>query len=70
MPRKTKDGQPFDSITYRQEWNKKNMKSVVASFRAEFVDEYKAAAKKLGLKTSDLIRQVMEDVIKQANERE
>lgn len=70
MPRKTKDGQPFDSITYRQEWNKKNMKSVGASFRAEFVDEYKAAAKKLGLKTSDLIRQVMEDVITQANERE
>lgn len=70
MPRKTKDGQPFDSIAYRQEWNKKNMKSVGASYRAEFVDEYKAAAKKLGLKTSDLIRQVMEDVIKQANEQE
>lgn len=69
MPRKTKDGQPFDATAYRQEWNRKNMKSVGASYRADFVDEYKAAAKKLGLKTSDLIRKVMEDVIEQAKEK-
>lgn len=69
MPRKTKDGQPFDDVAYRQEWNRKNMKSVGASYRADFVDEYKAAAKKLGLKTSDLIRKVMEDVIEQAKEQ-
>lgn len=59
MPRKTRDGQPFNSVSYRQQWNKQNMKSVGASYKAEFVEKYKKAAKKLGLKTSDLIRQIM-----------
>lgn len=68
MPRKTKDGQPFDSTAYRQEWNKQNMKSVGASYKADFVNEYKEAAKKLGLKTSDLIRQMMQEVIEKAKE--
>lgn len=68
MPRKTKTDQPFDSVAYRQEWNRKNMKSVGASYRADFVEEYKAAAKKLGLKTSDLIRQMMQEVIEKAKE--
>ncbi|MDE5758646.1 MAG: hypothetical protein K2H85_08545 [Allobaculum sp.] len=66
MPRKTKDGQPFNDVSYRQQWNKQNMKSVGASYKAEFVEEYKRAAQKLGLKTSDLIRQVMLDTIEKA----
>lgn len=69
MPRQTKDGQPLDSVKYRQEWNKKNMKSVAGSYRADFVDEYKAVAKKLGLKTSDLIRQMVQDTIDKANQQ-
>lgn len=44
------------------------MKSVGASYRADFVEEYKAAAKKLGLKTSDLIRKMMQETIDKANE--
>lgn len=68
MPRKSKTNQPFDPVSYRQEWNKQNMKSVGASYRADFVEEYKAAAKKLGLKTSDLIRKMMQETIDKANE--
>lgn len=68
MPRKTKDGQHFNGVSYRQQWNKQNMKSIGASYKSEFVEEYKEAAKKLGLKTSDLIRQMMLDTIEKAKD--
>lgn len=51
---------------YRHSWDKKNMKIVSASYKAEFVDRYKEALKKLDLRNSDVIRKMMEDVIKQA----
>lgn len=70
MPRKPKDGETFDPVAYRQEWNRQNMKSVGASFKADFVIEYKEAAKKFGMKTSDLIRQMMQDVIDRSKEQE
>lgn len=66
MPRKTKDGQPFDDVKYRQEWNKQNMKMVAASYKKEFVDEFKDACKSLGIKQSEVIRKAMEETIEKA----
>lgn len=69
MPRKSKDGQPFDQKKYVNEWSKENMALVGARYKKEFVEEYKTAAKQLGLRTSDLIRQMMLDVIEQAKQK-
>ncbi len=70
MPRKTKDGQPFDQQKYVNNWAKQNMKSVSAQYKAEFVTEYKEALKKLGLKNSDMIRTMMQEIIAKAKEIE
>ena len=43
------------------------MKLAGARFKKEFVDEWKEACKKLGLKQSDVFREAMLKVIKQAN---
>ena len=59
----------FDQNKYVNDWKKKNMKLVGASYKSEFVDEFKEACKILGLKQSDLIREMMEDIIKQSREK-
>ncbi|MDO4663949.1 MAG: hypothetical protein Q4A59_03605 [Erysipelotrichaceae bacterium] len=43
MPRKTKDGQPFDQNKYINQWSKENMASVSAKYKKEFVQEFKAS---------------------------
>lgn len=58
----------FDQNKYVNDWKKKNMKLVGASYKSEFVDEFKEACKILGLKQSDLIRDMMEDTIKRSKE--
>lgn len=70
MPRKTKDGQPFNQQSYQNDWKKQNMKTVSASYKADFVDEYKAALKKIGQKNSEAIRMMMEEVIERAKKGE
>lgn len=50
-----------------REWQKENMKQVKASYKTEFVDEFKEACKKLGIKQSDVIRKAMQDTIEKAN---
>lgn len=67
MPRKTKDGQPFNQAKYMYEWSKENMLSVAAKYNREFVLEFRDALKKLNLKQSDVIRNAMQDVIDEAN---
>jgi len=56
----------FDQAKYIADWTKDNMKQVGSKYKTEFVDEYKAALVKLGLKNSDVIRQAMQDVIEKA----
>ena len=51
----------FDQAKYMREWQKENMKQVKASYKTEFVDEFKEACKKLGIKQSDVIRKAMQD---------
>lgn len=47
-------------------WKKENMALVGASYKKEFVQEFKEACKKLDLRQSDLIRDVMEQTIEKA----
>lgn len=56
----------FNQQEYIKEWKKKNMKQVKATYKTEFVDEFKEACAKLGIKQSDVIRKAMQDVIDQA----
>lgn len=56
----------FNQQEYIKEWKKKNMKQVKATYKTEFVDEFKEACAKLGITQSDVIRKAMQDVIDQA----
>lgn len=66
MTQSAQNEKPFDVREYRKEWNKKHMKMIGASYKTEFVEEYQASVKALDLKTSQLIRRMMQDVIDQA----
>lgn len=66
MPRKSKGGQPFDQQAYMYEWAKENMATVNVRYKKEFVQEFKAACKALGLKQSEVIRKAMEETIEKA----
>lgn len=57
----------FNQKEYIKRWCKENMKQVKASYKAEFVEEFKEACKKLGIKQSDVIRKAMQDTIEKAN---
>lgn len=57
----------FDQAKYMREGQKENMKQVKASYKTEFVDEFKEACKKLEIKQSDVIRKAMQDTIEKAN---
>ena len=61
------ENKKFDQVKYMREWQKENMKQVKASYKTEFVDEFKEACKKLGIKQSDVIRKSMQDMIEKAN---
>lgn len=54
----------FDEKEYKDKWNKENMKQVKASYKAEFVEEFKEACRTLGIKQSDAIRTAMTETIK------
>lgn len=66
MPRKSKEGQPFDQNEYIKEWSKNNMARISGSYKKEFVQEFREACHKLGIKQSDVYRQAMQDVIDRA----
>lgn len=57
----------FNQQQYQNDWNKKNMKSVGAQYKSEFVDEFKAALKVLNIKQSQVIRDAMQATIDKAN---
>lgn len=58
---------PFNEANYKRNWDKENMKHVKASYKAEFVDEFKQACKDLNIKQSDVIRKAMNETIEQAS---
>lgn len=55
---------------YHSRWNKANMKKLNVAYRAEFVDEFKAACKALGVGQSAVIREAMEKTIEKAKAME
>lgn len=59
----------FNQTEYIKEWKKKNMKQVKATYKTEFVDEFKAACDKLSLKQSDVFRKAMQEIIDQAKSK-
>ncbi|WP_305150925.1 hypothetical protein [uncultured Dubosiella sp.] len=66
MPRKNKDGNPFDQMDYIKEWGKENMTTISGRYKKEFVQSFREACKKLGIKQSDVYRDAMKRVIEQA----
>ncbi len=56
----------FDEAKYKQKWAKENMKQVKASYKAEFVNQFKEACESLNIKQSDVIRQAMKDTIERS----
>lgn len=61
MPKKE-----FNQSKYIQEWSKQNMKQVKAQYKADFVDQFKAACAALGITQSEVIRKAMIDTIEKA----
>lgn len=57
----------FNQQDYQNQWNKKNMALVGSQFKKEFVNEFKAACKKLQKKQSEVIRDMMNQTINLAN---
>lgn len=60
----------FNQAKYMREWQKENMKQVKATYKNEFVDEFKEACKVLGIKQSDVIREAMIQTIEKAKKVE
>ena len=61
MPKKE-----FNQSKYIQEWSKQNMKQVKAQYKADFVDQFKAACTALGITQSEVIRKAMIETIEKA----
>lgn len=59
----------FNQIDYQNSWIKENNATVKASFKKEFVQEFKEACKALNKSQSSVIRKAMEKVIKEAEEK-
>ena len=56
----------FNQIDYQNSWIKENNATVKASFKKEFVQEFKEACKALNKSQSSVIRDAMEKIIKEA----
>lgn len=56
----------FNQMEYIEKWKKQNMKSINVSYKKEFVEDFKSACNKLGIKQSDVIRQAMIETIEKA----
>ena len=53
----------FNQKEYVKEWTKNNMKQVKATYKTEFVDEFKEACANLGSKQSNVFREAMQKII-------
>lgn len=59
----------FNQKEYNKKWDKENMGVVKASFKKDFVTEFKDACKTLDIKQSDAIREMMQTIINKAKEQ-
>lgn len=59
----------FDQYKYIEGWKKQNMLKVSASYKKEFVTEFREACEKLGLKQSDVFRDAMTAIIEKAKKQ-
>lgn len=50
----------------QSDWDKKNLSTVIAKYRKDFVLEFKDACKALGISQSDVIREAMQQIIDKA----
>ncbi len=66
MPETNKEG--FDQLAYIESWKKENMLKVSASYKKEFVQQFRDSCAKLGIKQSDVFRQAMQDIIEKASQ--
>lgn len=57
----------FDEEKYKVEWKKENRDTVIAKYNKDFVNEFKEACKKLGVKQLSVIRKAMQEIIDKAN---
>ena len=62
--------QPFNQTDYLKEWTRKNMSTVIAKYKKDFVLEFKEACKALGVTQSEVIRKAMEETISKAQEKQ
>ena len=53
-----------------EKWKKEHMRSVSAQYNREFVESFKSACSKLGLKQSDVFREAMQEIIIRANKED
>lgn len=53
----------FNQQEYTSDWDKNNMAMITAKYKKEFVSEFKAACKELGLTQSEVIREAMMNTI-------
>ena len=58
----------FDQSKYNYQWQKENMKSISLKYNTEFVEAFRDACKKLGVKQSEVIRQAMIETIEKAKD--
>lgn len=56
----------FNQIKYQNQWKKERYKLVGASFKNEFVEEFRKSCQKLGVKQSEIFKKAMEEVIEKA----
>ncbi len=64
-----KEKKEFNQQEYIEDWKKKNMKQVKATYKTEFVEEFKEACSKLGISQSNVIREAMQRTIDKAKNK-
>lgn len=57
------------TMTPQDKWQKEHSARVTAKYRKEFVFEFKQACKTLGITQSEVIRNAMEQTIKEAKKK-
>lgn len=59
----------FNQKEYNAKWRAKNMMRVSATYKNDFVLEFREACKKLAVSQSEIIKTAMQKVIEQANKK-
>lgn len=60
----------MDKYKAQNKYQKEKMKHVKASYKTEFVEEFKESCKKLNVTQSQVIREAMENIIKKAQKKD